>query len=49
MSDPNETADLISGILRAYREHAAAEGADHPAEDDEEDLAEDLGEDPDCE
>jgi len=27
MSDPNETADLISKLLQAYREHAAAAGA----------------------
>jgi hypothetical protein len=48
MSDPNETADLISKLLQAYREHAAAERADLPAKDHgEEDLAEDPGEDPD--
>jgi len=47
MSDPNETADLISKLLQAYREHAAAAGADLPAKDDgEQDLAEDPGEDP---
>jgi hypothetical protein len=47
MTDPDETANLIDGILQAYREHAAAEGAEM-AVGDEEGQAEELGEDPDC-
>ena len=45
MSDPNETADLVAGITRAYREHAAAAGL----QDGEADEADVLEDDPDCE
>ena len=48
MTDPNETADLVAGITRAYREHAAAaEPQDDEA--DEAEAAEVLEDDPDCE
>ena len=46
MSDPDDTANLVSRILQAYREHAAAAAADLPAGEDGE---EDQAEDPDCE
>ena len=47
MSDPNETADLVAGITRACREHAAAAAAE--PQDDEDDEDEVLEDDPDCE
>lgn len=47
MTDPNETADLVAGITRAYREHAAAAAAE--PHDDKADEAEVLEGDPDCE
>ena len=47
MTGPNETADLVAEILRAYREHVAADGDPGPDDDvGEENQAED---DPDCE